>query len=63
MYPLHLGYYGVKCRSQRQIEENMSIKQALENERKFFQEHPIYSSYVDHLGIRFLADSMSKILR
>lgn len=63
IYPLQLGYYGVKCRSQRQIDDNMSIRQALDNERNFFKDHPIYSSYVDHLGIPFLADSMSQILR
>ena len=36
IYPLKLGYYGVKCRSQKQIDENISIREALENERNFF---------------------------
>jgi dynamin 1-like protein len=26
IYPLKLGYYGVKCRSQKQIDTNVSIK-------------------------------------
>jgi len=62
IYPLSLGYYGVKCRSQKQIDENISIRDALENEAKFFATHPTYSSYSDRLGIPFLADSMNKIL-
>ncbi len=62
IYPLTLGYYGVKCRSQKQIDENLTIRQALENERQFFASHPIYSSYIDRLGIPYLAESMNKIL-
>ena len=62
IYPLNLGYYGVKCRSQKQIDENISIREALENEAKFFATHPTYSSYSDRLGIPFLADSMNRIL-
>jgi dynamin 1-like protein len=62
IYPLNLGYYGVKCRSQRQIDENITIREALENETKFFATHPTYSSYCDRLGIPYLADSLNKIL-
>ena len=28
IYPLKLGYFGVKCRSQKNIDENMTIEQA-----------------------------------
>lgn len=62
IYPLKLGYYGVKCRSQRQIDDNMSIKDAIENERQFFEEHPIYSSHSDKLGVSYLSKSMNRIL-
>lgn len=62
IYPLNLGYYGVKCRSQKQIDENITIREALENEAKFFATHPTYSSYCDRLGIAYLADSLNKIL-
>ena len=62
IYTLKLGYYGVKCRSQRQIDENLSIREARENEKQFFATHPIYSSYVDRLGVGYLADSMNQIL-
>jgi dynamin 1-like protein len=38
------------------------IREALENESKFFSTHPTYSTYSDRLGIPFLADSLNKIL-
>ncbi len=51
IYNLKLGYYGVKCRSQQQIDQNMTIKEAWEVEREFFEKHPTYSTYSDKLGI------------
>jgi replication fork clamp-binding protein CrfC len=62
IYPLQLGYYGVKCRSQKQIDENLTIRQALDSERQFFSTHPTYSSYIDRLGIPYLAESLNRIL-
>ena len=62
IYPLRLGYYGVKCRSQKQIDANLSIRDALEQEREFFEKHPTYSSYSDKLGVAHLSKSMNKIL-
>jgi hypothetical protein len=37
---LRLGYYGVKCRSQKQIEQKVTIKEALVAEKDFFEKHP-----------------------
>lgn len=62
IYPLKLGYYGVKCRSMQNILDNLSIKQAIENEREFFSTHPVYSPYADKLGIPFLSQSLNTIL-
>ena len=62
IYPLKLGYYGVKCRSQKQINDNLSILDAIERERSFFSRHPIYSSYSEKLGIPYLTKSMNRIL-
>lgn len=62
IYHLKLGYYGVKCRSQKQIDDNLTIKEAIEFERQFFSTHPIYSSYIDRLGVPYLAESMNRIL-
>ncbi len=43
VYPLKLGYFGVKCRSQLQIEQRISISEAMANEAEFFNTHPVYS--------------------
>mmetsp|Transcript_19068 Transcript_19068/g.13835 ORF Transcript_19068/g.13835 Transcript_19068/m.13835 type:complete len:187 (+) Transcript_19068:586-1146(+) len=62
IYPLRLGYFGVKCRSQKQIDNNVSIREALLVEKDFFEKHPIYSSYSDKLGVGYLGRSLNKIL-
>jgi replication fork clamp-binding protein CrfC len=62
IYPLRLGYFGVKCRSQKQIADRMTIHEAIENERQFFASHPIYKNYRDNLGIPYLTKSLNKIL-
>ena len=62
VYPLKLGYYGVKCRSQKQIDDKISILDALEKEKDFFSKHPIYASYSEKLGIKYLTNSLNKIL-
>ena len=41
---LRLGYVGVKNRSQADINSNKRVKEALREEKKYFEEHPIYSS-------------------
>lgn len=43
IYKLKLGYYGVKCRSQKQINQNVSIRQAKVFEKEFFSTHEDYS--------------------
>jgi len=40
----------------------MSIQEAIENERQFFETHPIYSSHCDKLGVPYLSKSMNRIL-
>ena len=55
VYPLKLGYYGVKCRSQQNILDNMSIKQAIINEKDYFSQHPVYCHHSKTLGIPFLS--------
>ena len=62
VYPLKLGYFGVKCRSQKQIDNNVSIIKAIENEKDFFSRHQTYSAYSEKLGIPYLTKSMNKIL-
>ena len=62
IYPLKLGYFGVKCRSQQQINDNVTIAQAIEKERDFFGRHQVYSKYSENLGVPYLTDSLNKIL-
>lgn len=62
VYPLKLGYFGVKCRSQKQIDNKTTIKQALENETEYFRTHPSYKPHCERLGIPYLSSSLNKIL-
>jgi replication fork clamp-binding protein CrfC len=62
VYPLKLGYFGVKCRSQKQIDDKITIAKAIDNEKDFFGRHAIYSAYSEKLGIPYLTKSLNKIL-
>ena len=62
IYPLKLGYYAVKCRSQRQIIDRVTIEQAIQNEKQFFEEHPVYKDFSGTMGIPFLTKSLNTIL-
>ena len=62
IYPLKLGYYAVKCRSQQHIIDKVTIKQAIENEEKFFREHEVYKDFAGTMGIPFLSKSLNAIL-
>lgn len=42
LLPLRRGYIGVVSRSQRDIESNKNIQEALDSERRFFLNHPAY---------------------
>eukprot|EP00026_Physarum_polycephalum_P003925 Phypoly_transcript_03942.p1 GENE.Phypoly_transcript_03942~~Phypoly_transcript_03942.p1 ORF type:complete len:648 (+),score=93.92 Phypoly_transcript_03942:279-2222(+) len=41
-HKLKLGYVGVKNRSQQDLDNGMTVKEALAIERRFFAEHPVY---------------------
>lgn len=62
LYPLKLGYFGVKCRSQKQVDDNVPIKEAMVFEQDFFNRHPIYSKYSLKMGIPFLSRNLNKYL-
>lgn len=62
IYPLKLGYYGVKCRSQQQIIDQVPIEEAIHREQKYFSEHPVYGVHSKQLGIPFLTKSLNSIL-
>ena len=42
--PLRLGYVGVKNRSQQDIMDKISVVKALDAEKLYFSQHPIYST-------------------
>lgn len=44
------------------IANKLPIRKALANEKTFFEEHPIYSSYMQQLGTERLAKILSSIL-
>jgi dynamin 1-like protein len=62
LYPLKLGYIGVVCRSQKDIIDRKSMKDAANDEEKFFDQHPAYSKIKEKCGIRYLAKTLSKLL-
>eukprot|EP00358_Blepharisma_japonicum_P001384 CAMPEP_0202948028 /NCGR_PEP_ID=MMETSP1395-20130829/12967_1 /ASSEMBLY_ACC=CAM_ASM_000871 /TAXON_ID=5961 /ORGANISM="Blepharisma japonicum, Strain Stock R1072" /LENGTH=532 /DNA_ID=CAMNT_0049649723 /DNA_START=383 /DNA_END=1978 /DNA_ORIENTATION=+ len=63
VFPLRLGYVGVVCRSQEDINKNVPMKKHLAKEEKYFRESPAYARYADRLGIRYLTMRLNKILQ
>ena len=61
--PLRLGYVGVKNRSQADINENMSVKDAIEREKLYFATHPVYSTMPQNmLGTDLLTSKLTKVM-
>ena len=42
--PLRLGYVGIKNRSQQDIIDKMTVKDAIEREKLYFATHSVYSA-------------------
>jgi len=62
LYPLKLGYFGVKCRSQKAIEERVPIREAIKLEQEFFSRHPVYAAHSSRMGVPYLTKSLNRIL-
>lgn len=60
--PLQLGYIPVVNRGQQDIEKNIKINTALQNERSFFETHPSYQSKSMFCGTLFLSRRLSLAL-
>lgn len=45
VYHLKKGYMIVKCRGQQDIQDQLSLREALQNEQVFFKEHPHYRCF------------------
>lgn len=57
--PLRLGYVPVVNRGQRDIDQSKTISSALENEKRFFENHPSYSSKAQYCGTPWLAKKLN----
>ncbi|XP_073524570.1 interferon-induced GTP-binding protein Mx-like isoform X2 [Phyllobates terribilis] len=64
VYSLRKGYMMVKCRGQREIQENTSHEKAVQNEKVFFEKHEHFSVLVKRgqATIPHLADRLTKEL-
>jgi GTPase SAR1 family protein len=61
--PLRLGYVGVKNRNQQSIIDRKSVAAALQEERDFFENHPVYSSLNQNLlGTDVLTQKCTRIM-
>ncbi|XP_071210493.1 interferon-induced GTP-binding protein Mx-like isoform X1 [Salvelinus alpinus] len=61
---LNMGYVIVKCRGQKQIDENMSITRAIEEELEFFRNHEHFRSLLreEKATTKCLANKLSNAL-
>ncbi|CCK71646.1 dynamin-related GTPase DNM1 KNAG_0H02320 [Huiozyma naganishii CBS 8797] len=62
VYPLELGFVGVVNRSQQDIQLNVSVNDALDNEEHYFVRHPAYRAIANKCGTRYLAKLLNKTL-
>ncbi|ELP95132.1 dynamin, putative [Entamoeba invadens IP1] len=62
VYPLKLGYIGVVNRSQQDINNGMDVQTSLKNERKYFEDHPVYCSIADRMGTEYLVNKLNTLL-
>lgn len=60
---MRLGFVGVKNRAQEDIQNQISVKEAIEKENNFFSSHPIYSTMPPgYLGCEVLTTKLTRIL-
>lgn len=62
VYPLKLGFIAVVNRSQQDIIANKNLKDALNFERDFFYNHPVYKNISHLCGTPYLVKSLNMIL-
>lgn len=61
IYPLKLGFVGVVNRSQQDINNCRSMKDAHQAELEFFASHPAYKTIVHRSGSKFLAKTLNQV--
>ncbi|KII86038.1 hypothetical protein PLICRDRAFT_56503 [Plicaturopsis crispa FD-325 SS-3] len=62
VYPLKLGFIGVVNRSQQDINVEKSMKDALDSETRYFQDHPAYRNIAHKNGTKYLARTLNQVL-
>ena len=62
VYPLKLGYIGVVCRSQKDINDSKQISDSIKDEDKFFKTHPLYHKISHNNGIKALCTKLNTLL-
>lgn len=60
--PLRFGYVPVINRGQRDIESGKTIREALHDEARFFENHPAYKAKPQFCGTPYLAKKLNSIL-
>ncbi|EDK45546.1 vacuolar protein sorting-associated protein 1 [Lodderomyces elongisporus] len=60
--PLRFGYVPVINRGQKDIETRKTIREALQNEQRFFENHPSYRAKAQFCGTPYLAKKLNGIL-
>ncbi|CAI2360447.1 unnamed protein product [Moneuplotes crassus] len=61
IYPLKLGYIGMVCRSQKEINDGTTIVDSIKQEEKFFKTHPVYHKMSHNLGISALSSKLNTL--
>ncbi|KAL0237604.1 hypothetical protein PCE1_000998 [Barthelona sp. PCE] len=59
VYPLQLGYIGLVLRSQEDIQNGKTVKNAIRDEAVYFNTHEKYAPYASKLGVPFLAKTLN----
>jgi dynamin 1-like protein len=60
-YPLKLGFIGIVNRSQKDIDENKPMSEAIDDEQRFFETHPVYKTIAYKSGTKFLAKTLNSV--
>jgi interferon-induced GTP-binding protein Mx1 len=60
--PLKLGYIMVKNFSQKQMNDGVPASLSRKDENEYFAQHPVFSSYLNKVGVDNLIFSLTKLL-
>ncbi|KAL4426302.1 hypothetical protein ABPG74_006559 [Tetrahymena malaccensis] len=59
---LQHGYYGMKPRNQNDINDNITVDQAIQIEQEYFSNHKIYNKFSQRTGTSALTRKLSELL-